>query len=354
MYNISMTPKLDSTTAGTRENLKYWIRCVDKLPDKNILVLDPKLSNLASAFEFGIISPATFKLSVKLLVQISPLFASLPSVERWIKLISAAINKAPEGHQDEICVLHNQLANLYSLDSQPKKLQESRFRALTYAIIAMNSNEGIRARLGIAEFHWRNKQYQRSKDIAQRVILDLGKTSDTNAQMIAALNILGIVAHTQKYYPEARNYFGKILKLYRGKTKNHQHAITQYNLAITHLAEENYAACLKLLAQSRRTLSHWPGNYWTMNLDYMYGITFLKVGELERAKKYFLRAIVACFLNNPKPTLIGHLYQCLGITLLKSSNYNLANIYLEKSDRLLNATLQYSPINFNDAPGLII
>lgn len=211
-----MTPKLESTTAGTRENLKYWIRRVDNLPDKNIYVLDPKLSKLASAFEFGIISPPTFNLSVKLLVQISPLFASLPSVERWIELTIAAINKAPEGHQDEICVLHNQLANLYSLERQPKKLRESRFRALTYAIIANNSKEGVRARLGIAEFHWRNKQYQRSKDIAQRVIFDLGKTSDTNAQMIAALNILGMVAHNLKNYPEARNYFGKVLKLFRG------------------------------------------------------------------------------------------------------------------------------------------
>jgi tetratricopeptide (TPR) repeat protein len=346
--NTSSATEYKYFSNSAMANLEYWIREVDEQPDKNVSCLKPDLSNLVSAFQFGIVSSITFELAVELLIKISPIFVSLRTVDNWVDLVRSAINKTPEQRMEIICTLYNILGYLCSLDNQLKKSQNSHFYALTYAIIAGNTMERANARLGIAKNYLELKHYQRAKKIAQGVIVELGNTSSPNVQAIAALNILGIVAHNQKLYAEARQYFGRIMRLYHGKPKGRQHAIAQCNLAITHFAEENFADCLKLLAKSRRTLSKSLSNYWTMKLDYVYGITFLKLGELDKAEKCFLRAITFYFQHIPNPSLIRHLYQCLGITLGKMAKYKLADLYLEKSADLLNPNPQFPPNAVDD------
>ena len=324
-------------TNGILANINYWLHIVENAKEGGDIYqkgLGVDESNIAKAFQAGIKLRQSFGLSIDLINQISQPLASGPRIDEWITLISMAITNIPREYEKRLCVLHNLLGLLYIGTNRPFQAFNAYQQAHSLASVEHNIRELGIAKLGIARYFLQNKQYDLAKDYARGVIREMEGKKSLKGIFAAGWNMLGVISVNQNNFLEAKRLFKLVIKMYRAQTKDAQYAVTLGNLAIVFSQEEKYLQSLRYLARCRRILLNQHSPSHVRQIDYLFGLTFMKLEWWDKAEKSFIRAIASSLANIPDLSFLCHLYECLGAVCQKNRNIELATHYLKKSIQL--------------------
>jgi CHAT domain-containing protein len=142
--------------------------------------------------------------------------------------------------------------------------------------------------LGVAYFE--QGQHDRALDHYQQALQQTGTTNHAEQEQKAQiLNNIGQLHLQNQRYTLALEACGESLRLRASLNNAEKIARTKIHLARIHLAQNNYAAALKLAEEAAQLSQPLPENYWSARS--IAGQAYLKQNRLDQAQRSFADAI---------------------------------------------------------------